>query len=67
MRDLPKYELRIDVQVTQPRQGERLSIHQNMMIEAETFLDIAQVLARFHDLAQVLNSEHSQTESASDG
>jgi len=45
-------KLRIDVSIYQPHQGGRLNISEQIELPQEGFLELCQILGKFHELAE---------------
>lgn len=61
MSESKKFDIRIRVEVHEHRNphGDVLSVEQVLTIQADTFLDLCRVLARFDELAKELNRQES--------
>jgi hypothetical protein len=52
-----KYQLYVNIRLSQENRGGGLDITEQALIEAETFLEIAGVLGEFHKLSQRIQQE----------
>lgn len=54
---IEEYDLRIDIEIRNKRSGSTgLSVRESVSITAESFLEVAHVLSKFHDLAETLKN-----------
>ena len=49
---MPELELRIHVEIYQPGQGGRLNISEEIKLAPLNFLELCQILGKFHELAE---------------
>jgi hypothetical protein len=53
-----RYRLDISVTLYDQQQGGRLEVRENMDVEAKTFLEMAGILGRFHELTESIKKEN---------
>lgn len=63
MADTTKYTLRVSVEITSQGgyySGGRLGVQENIELGTLGFIELAQVLGRFHELAQTIEKERER-------
>lgn len=61
MDDDDLYELYVSVSLRKQRGGQGdLSVTEHVTVKAKSFLEIAQILGRFHELSEELNKEQKE-------
>ena len=56
---MAKWELRVSVDLHDMDTGyNRLNVSETVQVNADSFLEVAKILGRFHDLANELNKLH---------
>jgi len=60
MGDRPRYELRVDVSITDTQSGYgRLAVTEAVSVNTASFLEMAKILGQFHDLAESIKKTES--------
>jgi hypothetical protein len=60
MGDRPRYELRVDVSITDTQSGfGRLAVSETVSVNTASFLEMAGILGQFHELAESIKKAES--------
>ena len=56
----PRYELRIEVSISDRESGYgRLGVSETVLVNSRSFLEMAKILGQFHDLAESIKKTQS--------